>query len=234
MLFPNLQPRRAPLPTGIDLRRAKIEDVLPEVRGARLVVADPPWSYANAPGSANPSEHGIYHTLPMPEVVAHLDRSFDCTGQSARLAVWYTYPTMGEWLATGGAGSRWGPIKTGGAWVKMAPTVDGARRVYQPVGYHWLGAAEPVAIFTKGSCGRRNEDLDNAHVAPPAEHSVKPIDWMRAWIRAWTDPGDLVLDLYAGLGSVAIACHLEGRRYVGAEVDEERHRKATIAISEAI
>jgi hypothetical protein len=37
-------------------------------------------------------------------------------------------------------------------------------------------------------------------------------------------PGDLVLDLYAGLGSVPVACALEGRRYAGAEIDpEHRH-----------
>ena len=38
--------------------------------------------------------------------------------------------------------------------------------------------------------------------------------------------GAKVLDLYAGLGTVAEACALEGRRYVGAEVDPDRHARA--------
>ena len=56
---------------------------------------------------------------------------------------------------------------------------------------------------------------------------------MRGWLRRWTDPGDLVLDLYAGLGSVAVACALEGRRYIGAEIDPERHRRAVLRVEEA-
>ena len=66
----------------------------------------------------------------------------------------------------------------------------------------------------------------NGYASEPEGHSEKPIPWLRAWVRAWTEPGDLVLDLYAGLGGMARACLLEGRRYVGAEIDVERHRRA--------
>ena len=34
-------------PTGIDLRCCDVAELLDEVRGADLVVADPPWSYRN-------------------------------------------------------------------------------------------------------------------------------------------------------------------------------------------
>ena len=39
-------------------------------------------------------------------------------------------------------------------------------------------------------------------------------------------PGDLVLDLFAGMAPVARACARTGRRYVGAEIDPERYRQA--------
>ena len=82
-----------------------------------------------------------------------------------------------------------------------------------------------MAVFVRGACGRPNDLLLNEHRSFPGDHSEKPLDWLRAIVRAWTSPGDLVLDLYAGLAPMARACLLEGRRYVGAEVDPERHRK---------
>lgn len=38
------------------------------------------------------------------------------------------------------------------------------------------------------------------------------------------DPGSLMG--WAGLAPMAGACHVEGRRYVGAEIDPERHGRA--------
>jgi hypothetical protein len=243
-LFPNLKPRYAPVPEAIDLRCCNVEDLLNEVRGARLVIADPPGQYANNPGGANPEENGIYHGLPDSDIVSHLDRSYDCAAQNSRLAVWYTWPKEAEWadasLVYGGyksasqwAGPRWGSVKSGGAWLKTGMV---------SVGYHWRGQTEPVALFTKGATGRCNEVVLNGYSSVPDEHSFKPVEWMRGWIRAWTEPGDLIFDPYAGLGSVAISVAMENqanpdklpRRYIGAEIDPERHRKALVKINEVL
>ena len=222
-LFLNLAPKTGRLPAGIDLRCCGVEEVLAEVRGARLVIADPPWQYGNNPGGSNPEEEGIYQGLSDQMVATHLDQSYTCALPDSRLAVWYTWPKDAEWRAAGEAG-RWGQRKTGGAWLKTG---------YVGVGYHWRGQTEPVAVYVRGSCGRPNECILNGWASNAEEHSAKPIAWMRAWIRAWTEPGDLVLDLYAGLGSVAVACALEGRRYVGAEIDAERHRRAVLNVERA-
>lgn len=220
-LFPNLRPLQPP-PT-IDLRCCDVVEMLASVRGARLIHADPPWQYAREAGVANPETNGIYGGLPEADIVAHLDRAFDAAGPACRLACWYTWPKDAEWTAAGGAGPRWGARLTGGAWTKMQATESGARKVGGPgVGYHWRGETEPVAVFTRGACGRAGEVLSNGHVSPNGDHSEKPVEWLRAWVRAWTSPGDLVVDLYAGMAPMARACLLEGRRYVGAEVDRER------------
>ena len=213
-LFPTLRPLVPP--AGIDLRCCGVDEILAEARGARLVHADPPWTYAREAGVANPDTQGIYATLNEPHIVAHLDRAFDCL-DAGRLACWYTWPKDAEWTAAGGAGPRWGGRTSGGVWVKT-PHVG--------VGYHWRGHSEPVALFVKGATGRPTELLRNAHVSPPSDHSEKPVDWLRAWLRAWTSPGDLVVDLYAGLAPMARACLAEGRRYIGAEIDPERHAVA--------
>ena len=207
----------APTIESIDLRCCGVEEIMREAQGARLIVADPPWRYERLAGGANPEQCGIYAGLSEPEIVDHLDQAFACSAPSSRLAVWYTFPKLAEWSAAGWAGKRWGDVVSGGAWVKTGGS---------GVGYHWRGRAEPVALFTRGTTGRPSETFGNGHASPAEDHSEKPLPWLRAWVRAWTDPGDLVLDLYAGMAPVARACLLEGRRYLGAEIDPKRHAQA--------
>ena len=227
MLF---QPVEAPPIDGIDLRCCGVEEMMREVRGARLIVADPPWGYskgmwamigAKGDGLTNGAIDGCceeqYQSLTDSDIAAHLDASHDCAGPACRLAVWYTWPKDAEWNAAGGAGPRWGARTTGGTWVK-SDTFG--------VGYHWRGQSEPVAVFTKGTTGRPFANLLNAHVSRPTNHSEKPVEWMRQWVLAWTQPGDLVMDLYAGMAPLARACLGTGRRYVGAEIDPGRHAEA--------
>lgn len=52
------------------------------------------------------------------------------------------------------------------------------------------------------------------------------IDLARMLIRLSTKPGDLVVDPMAGSGSVGVAAVLEGRRFVGAEIREDRANHA--------
>lgn len=207
---------------GIDLLCADVAEALRITRGARLVHADPPWRYARDAGGANPEQNGIYDALSEAEIVAHLDAAYDCAGPSARLVCWYTWPKAAEWRAAGHAGRRWGAEVSGGAWLKTHQV---------GVGFHWRGASEPIALFTKGATGRPAEVLLNGHASPPGAHSEKPLEWLRAMLRAWTSPGDLVLDLYAGRAPMARACRLEGRRYVGAEIDAVRHAAACSALA---
>jgi hypothetical protein len=212
-----------PPPASIDLRCCDVVEMLADARDARLIVADPPWQYSEAPGVANPEVNGIYDGLPDSVIAYHLDLAYGSAGKACRLAVWYTFPKDAEWDAAGRAGERWGPIKTGGAWLKTGQV---------GVGYHWRGQVEPVAVFTRGSTGRCRELLLNGHQSPPSDHSEKPIEWLRAWVRAWTDPGDLVVDLYAGLAPSARACLIEGRRYLGAEIDPARHAEALARLAQ--
>jgi site-specific DNA-methyltransferase (adenine-specific) len=54
----------------------------------------------------------------------------------------------------------------------------------------------------------------------------KPIGLMRALVRDYTRPGDLVCDPCAGWATTGRACQLEGRRFVGAEMDPATHALA--------
>jgi len=54
----------------------------------------------------------------------------------------------------------------------------------------------------------------------------KPAALMRALIRDYTRPGDLVCDPCAGGGTTLLAAVQEGRRAIGSELDPETHAKA--------
>lgn len=55
----------------------------------------------------------------------------------------------------------------------------------------------------------------------------KPLDLMRWLVRTYSNPGDTVLDCFAGSGSTAAACLMEGRAFVGCEMSPDYHAKAT-------
>lgn len=54
----------------------------------------------------------------------------------------------------------------------------------------------------------------------------KPLWLMRALVRDYSEPGDLVCDPCAGGGTTLLAAVIEGRRAIGAERDPETWRKA--------
>jgi len=54
----------------------------------------------------------------------------------------------------------------------------------------------------------------------------KPLSLMRAIVRDYTRPGDLVCDPCAGGGTTLLAAAVEGRRAIGAELDPETFDKA--------
>ena len=60
----------------------------------------------------------------------------------------------------------------------------------------------------------------------------KPLAGMRAIIRDYSRPGDVVCDPCAGGGTTLRACQLEGRIGIGAEIDPETHAKAMERLSQ--
>ncbi|MFH5803191.1 DNA-methyltransferase [Alienimonas sp. DA493] len=67
---------------------------------------------------------------------------------------------------------------------------------------------------------RRNRSSDGAAKVHPA---TMPEALARDVIRTWSRPGQLVLDPMSGSGTTAKAASLEGRRYLGFEVNREYH-----------
>jgi len=62
---------------------------------------------------------------------------------------------------------------------------------------------------------------------------AKPLDLMRAIVRDYSRPGDVVCDPCAGGGTTLLAALWEGRQAIGAELDAETHTKAIDRLSTA-
>ena len=81
-------------------------------------------------------------------------------------------------------------------------TLDGAYFVRQAKGW-------PTGAAREGGGGRS-----------------KSIDLMRALVKDYSRPGDLICDPTAGFGTTGLAALSMGRRFVGAECDEAAHAEA--------
>lgn len=80
---------------------------------------------------------------------------------------------------------------------------------------HWFGDQFPLS--TENS--RFQKKLTDMG-APCGHPTIKGLEFCLWIIQLTTDPGDLVVDLCAGSGTVLVAAKLLGRRYLGCEVDQ--------------
>lgn len=86
----------------------------------------------------------------------------------------------------------------------------------------YLNVARPKALAKWGT-------LPGAYSSGQGEREHiggKPLELMRAIIRDYTRPGDLIVDPCAGAGTTLRAAAIEGRRAIGAECDEATYRAA--------
>ncbi len=60
-----------------------------------------------------------------------------------------------------------------------------------------------------------DEDFTRAHVHPTA----KDVNLLRYLVRTYTNPGETVLDFTMGSGTTGVACAMEGRHFIGVELD---------------
>lgn len=63
--------------------------------------------------------------------------------------------------------------------------------------------------------------LEAAKVPTDSHPTEKPVGLLRRLIEATTAEGQLVADPFGGVASTLVAAKVSGRRYWGAEIDEE-------------
>jgi site-specific DNA-methyltransferase (adenine-specific) len=116
--------------------------------------------------------------------------------------------------------------KRAGLWLKPngQPQLTGDR---PGMGYESIVFAHAVGRSTWHGGGKHGiwsvpkedwkNEIDDRH---PTQ---KPVSLIESLIRDFTDPGDLVLDPFAGSGTTGVACKRLGRRFIGWEKDPKYH-----------
>jgi site-specific DNA-methyltransferase (adenine-specific) len=110
-----------------------------------------------------------------------------------------------------------------GAWVKTNPVPINSRTNYLS------NSSEYFFTFVKGSKPTFNSKYDNGVYSFPICHgkeryqhpTQKPLNLIKNLIEKHSNPGDLVLDTFAGTGTTAHACILLNREYILIEKDKD-------------
>jgi hypothetical protein len=128
-------------------------------------------------------------------------------------------------------------------WALEAMGDTGEAITYPPVA--WVKTNGPPRFSGDGpacsvefiAIGRRRGKVARRHrpgyyrgpIAGPKERTVtgtKPLWLCRALVRDYSEPGDLILDPFAGSAAIVLAAAMEHRRGVGAEICAETHAGA--------
>lgn len=217
----------------IDLRLGRWQDVLADVTTCDAVVMDPPYSARThegmrvgdaLTGSGNPYVRvGVAYETWTPRHV----REF-CQTWTIRTRGWIVAMTSHDLC-------------------RFFERSLCERYVFPPIPFVEIGkqprlSGDGPASWTcwimvsrpKTQKMQRWGSLPGAYVPTPGDGSRadriikggKPLGLMRAIVRDYTRPGDLVVDPFCGGGTTALACAIEGRRCITSEMDPVTFEKA--------
>jgi len=251
-------PPRVLLADGaIDLRLGDWREVLGDVAACAAVITDPPYTsrveFGYRSGSAVKRGRATtarrptipYGAMTTREARAIADFS---VRTSARFAVVFNDHVGWRWLERAfKARGRYvfAPV----IWDKMTPAPrfqgDGPTDAVEHVmismpdedsACEWICVSRPRERHYVGS-------LDGIYRCPSVSQGIgkgegrgltgqKPLALMMKIVEHYTKPGDLVVDMYCGRGTTAVACALTGRRCVTSEISAENFALAQKRIIE--
>lgn len=141
-------------------------------------------------------------------------------------------PALADYLLLFRApGDNQTPVKTdvtNDEWIAWARPIwpglpdDDARAAAEKLGLAypapaWYGIRETNTLNTRVA----KEDADERHICP------LQLDLIERVVRLWSNPGELVLSPFAGIGSEGYVAVKHGRQFVGCELKESYWRTAT-------
>jgi len=88
--------------------------------------------------------------------------------------------------------------------------------------YLWKGRARTIS--NPGS--KQTFAASRPNRAEKIHDTQKPVELLEHYIRNSSEPGDLVLDPFAGSAATLVAALLSGRRAIGIEIDVDNFRAA--------
>ena len=116
-------------------------------------------------------------------------------------------------------------------WEKTNPSPMNGQHI-------WLSGVE-LCVYGRKKGAVFNEHCKNTVFRYPCGRNKlhptqKPVELMETFIRASTNPGDIVLDPCMGSGTTAVACIKTGRSFVGFELNPEYHAIAQQRIADTV
>lgn len=213
---------------AVTLYHGDCREILPALIGADVeaIITDPPYNTINRDtaglrkihkGRADSEPVDIESLAP---VFARLARG--------SVYVWCAQEQLSRWLR---AFQREGMTTRTGVWWKTNPSPMNGEHL-------WLSAIELCAF------ARHKGATFNLHcvapvwrfpiAAPNGHPTPKPIPLMAELVSASTRSADLVLDPFAGSGSVLIAAKNLGRRAIGIEIEERYCELAAERLSQNV
>ena len=128
--------------------------------------------------------------------------------------------------------------KTTGTWHKLNP-------MPRNMNLHFINSTESWIYFTNGSKtgtfnnkGEALHDFYETAVTPKNERAhgkhptQKPLQLMSHFVKVLSNPGDTVLDPFMGSGSTGVAAVINGRKFIGIELDPVYFQIAQSRIAE--
>lgn len=222
---------------SVTLWHGDCREILPLIERVDVVLTDPPYSehtHSSVRSSKmRANDRGGRYGADTRRVVnlgfEHLadDLRVACSEQFARLAsrwvlVFSDVESDHLWrgsLTTAGLDY----VRTG-AWVKVGstPQFSGDRPA---TGFEAITIAHPPGRKRWNGGGKHAVwqvpiVLDRGRNGARLHPTQKPLALMRELVALFSDPGDLLLDPFAGSGTTLVAARLEGRRAIGVERDE--------------
>ena len=214
---------------GWMMLRGAFAQVLEDGIAADAVITDPPYS-AKTHGGQHEARDGIGYAAWAPETAEHYARVFADWARGWTVVL--TDHILAPHFAAGAeAAKRYVfapiPIVTTGSTVRLRGDGPASWTVWgimsRPRNQEFAGwGARPGAYIGKGAV--KGEPI----------RGVKQIEIMRAIIRDYTKPGDLILDPCAGTGTTLIAAVLEGREAIGVEENATTFERAIEKIRGAL
>lgn len=213
-----------------DLRLGKWQDALADVEMVDAVVSDPPYSSRTHAGNEDMA-----------------GRFGDHGGRSLSYDAWSSDDVC-EFVKS------WAPRCRG--WIVALTSDDLApsyRAAYRAAGLYDFAPVPIVAhrvrltgdgpascaVYLMAARPRRKAFLSwgalpgwyQAGIDRGGHIGGKPLELMRAIVRDYSRPGDIVCDPCAGGGTTLLAARMEGRRAIGAEMDPTTHAKASARLA---
>ncbi len=217
---------------GWELRLGRFQDVLADVTSCDAVITDPPYLSACASAGSHPfggdrDAHAADEST-MGYAPASAGLLDDVVSLAARVCLgWFVaFNDFDGAHYIRAAVRRSGAVSAEPiAWLKpksLTPPRGGLNLPEK--GTEFIIASRFVSTQKRGHIPG---SYASPHNTPPPCQTLhvtggKPLDLMRAIVRDFTRPGDLIVEPFSGGGTTLLAAVMEGRRAIGAEMDAGR------------